>query len=83
MLLSRHCTVQSFTTIDLDIIFAKVKDKGTRKLTLKQFKEALGLIAAKKGVTIEELEGQLLQSGGPVFTGVKTDNVKLHDDKST
>ena len=49
-------------------------------LTLTQ---ALGLIAAKKGLTAEALEAQLLQSGGPVFTGVKTDKVKLHDDKST
>ena len=45
--------------------------------------QALGLIAEKKGLTFEQLESQLLESGGPVFTGVKVDKVKLHDDKST
>jgi len=72
-----------FTTIDLDIIFAKVKHKSARKINFKQFEDALEMIAEKKGCAFEELEDRLLGHGGPVFTGVKADKVKLHDDKTT
>ena len=66
---------KKFTSIDLDIIFAKVKAKASRKITFKQFKDAITLCAEKKGKSFEELEDYLLKSGGPVFTGVKTDKV--------
>jgi len=71
------------TTTDLDIIFAKVKNKGARRINFEQFRAALELCADKKHVYVEDLEAHLVASGGPVFTGVRADNVKLHDDKST
>ena len=77
-LLDKH-----FTTTDIDLIFAKVKTKGAKKITFQQFTSALELIAAKKGISTEELESRILSVGGPVFTGTKTEKVKWHDDKST
>lgn len=38
--------------------------------------------AIKKKVTFEALQQKILSTGGPVFTGTKTDKVKFHDDKS-
>ncbi len=39
-------------------------------------------MAAKKGVTTEVLTEKICATGGPAFSGTKTDNVKFHDDKS-
>ena len=49
-LLDKH-----LTTTDIDLIFAKVKTKGAKKITFQQFSSALELIAAKKGISNEEL----------------------------
>lgn len=38
------------TSTDIDLIFAKVKAKGARKITFDQFLQALELIAHKKGL---------------------------------
>lgn len=72
-----------FTTTDVDIIFAKVKDKTARKITFEQFKNALKEIAAKKGVTPDAIQGKVCEAGGPTFKGTKADFVKFHDDKTT
>lgn len=72
---------KSLTTTDIDLIFAKVKTKGAKKITFPQFKEALSHFAAKKGLT--SVEDQILAVGGPIFTGTKTEKVKWHDDKTT
>lgn len=71
------------TSTDIDIIFAKVKTKGKRKISLDQFKEGLKLVAAKKKLTVDELMAKAAAAGGPKFKGTKADFVKFHDDKTT
>ena len=70
------------TTTDLDIIFAKVKAKTEKKITLPQFTEAVRLCAEKKKMTSDELVAKI-SSEGPKFDGTKADYVKFHDDKTT
>ena len=71
------------TSTDIDIIFAKVKAKGTRKIDVAQFKQALELVAAKRKQTLEEVVAKAGGAGGPKFKGTKADFVKFHDDKTT
>jgi len=73
---------KKLTATDIDLIFAKVKDKAARKINYKQFSNAIAECATKKGTTFEALSEKLCATGGPVFTGTKADNVKYHDDKS-
>lgn len=73
---------KALTATDIDLIFAKVKDKAARKITLAQFTSGIAECAKKKKITAAELEAKILAVGGPVFTGTKVDNVKFHDDKS-
>ena len=70
------------TATDIDLIFAKVKDKSARKITFYQFEHALDQMAVKKGVKREAMMKQVMMSGGPTFVGTKADYVKFHDDKS-
>lgn len=60
---------KNLTATDIDLIFAKVKDKAARKITLPQFISALEHCAAKKKVSAEELTEKIKAVGGPVFTG--------------
>lgn len=46
---------KKFTATDVDLIFAKVKTKGARKITPEQFVVALEEISAKKGISFDEL----------------------------
>lgn len=43
------------TATDIDLIFAKVKDKAARKINYKQFEKAVEECAAKKGSNFEAL----------------------------
>ncbi|CDJ38283.1 hypothetical protein, conserved [Eimeria tenella] len=84
----KDCGVLSsskMTAVDADLIFAKVKDKGSKKISFLQFQEALKLVAAKKGMDLQTLQQKLAAEGseGPILTGTKADNVRFHDDKST
>ena len=74
--------VKLLTATDIDLIFAKVKDKAARKITLPQFTKGIQECATKKKITFEKLQDAILAVGGPVFTGTKTEAVKYHDDKS-
>lgn len=74
---------KKFTSTDVDLIFAKVKDKSARKISFSQFESALAQIATKKGVSKDNVAESLLKCGGPVLHGTKADFVKFHDDKST
>lgn len=75
---------KSFTRADADIIFAKVKDKGAKKISFSAFDEAVKLIAERKKISQEEMYN-LLSTGkeGPILTGTLPDAVRFHDDKST
>ena len=46
-----HLLDKKLTTTDIDIIFAKVKTKGAKKITFGQFNMALEEMAAKKGIS--------------------------------
>jgi hypothetical protein len=74
---------KKYTTTDVDINFAKIKDKTSKVITFAQFKEGLNLAAKKKGVDMDAITALIVKNGGPKFTGTKTDYVKFHDDKST
>jgi p25-alpha. len=71
-----------FTLIDVDIIFAQVKNPSQRKITFPQFESALYLIADQKGVHPEDIARTIFLSGGPKYEGTKPEPVRLHDDKS-
>jgi len=73
---------KNLTATDIDLIFAKVKDKAARKINFTQFLKGVEECATKKKITFEALEQKILSVGGPVFTGTKVDSVKFHDDKS-
>ena len=83
--LTKDCNLldKKLTATDVDLAFAKIKDKTARKITFDQFKKGLAEFATKKGVTVADVEAQILQAGGPKFTGTKADFVKFHDDKTT
>lgn len=69
------------TSTDIDLIFAKVKDKTERRITFAQFIKGLEKIAEKKGVSTEDVYSQIMSTGGPSFKGTQADYVKFHDDK--
>ncbi len=82
--LCKDCKVISkdCSATDVDLVFAQVKDKSSRKITFEQFKRAIEICAQKLKVTRAQLVDKMLLSDGPVFTGTKADAVKYHDDKS-
>ncbi len=73
---------KKLTTTDVDLIFAKSKDKAARRITFRQFDHALDDVAQKKGILKSELIQQIEKSGGPSFQGTKAGYNKFHDDKS-
>ncbi|PFH35711.1 p25-alpha family protein [Besnoitia besnoiti] len=73
------------TSVDADLIFAKIKPRGTTKINYSQFEEALKLVAEKKKVSLDKVLSTISEEGqdGPILQGTKADNVRFHDDKST
>jgi len=82
--LAKDCNIldKKLTPTDMDIIFAKIKDKAARKINFEQFKAGIANMAAKKGVSEDELSKAIIASGGPHFQGTKAEFNKFHDDKS-
>ncbi|CAJ1388080.1 unnamed protein product [Effrenium voratum] len=74
---------KSLTKTDVDIIFAKVVQKGHRRMYLEQFDSALELIADKRGMKLEDVWSHVRSCGGPVLNSTKADAVRFYDDKST
>lgn len=73
---------KGLTATDIDLIFAKVKDKAARKINYTQFAKGVEEMATKKKITFDALSAKLMEKGGPVFAGTKAEAVKYHDDKS-
>jgi hypothetical protein len=73
---------KKLTATDIDLIFAKVKDKAERRITYAQFEKALELCAEKKGSDLDTVKTLIQGSSGPVLSGTKTDDVRFHDDQS-
>ena len=69
------------TKTDIDLIFAKVKDKTARKITYAQFAQAIEQCAAKRGESQADLEATILASGGKTLTGTQAQATRFHDDK--
>eukprot|EP00879_Flechtneria_rotunda_P023090 GHRR01024409.1.p1 GENE.GHRR01024409.1~~GHRR01024409.1.p1 ORF type:complete len:485 (+),score=160.85 GHRR01024409.1:930-2384(+) len=82
--LCRDCGLQGkhLHTTDVDLIFTKVKAKGAHRISFEQFLTALGILAEKKVMALEEVVMQVLEAGGPIAHATKADSVRLHDDKS-
>jgi hypothetical protein len=82
--LAKDCKLidKKLTATDVDLIFAKVKDKTERKITFEQYLKAVEMFAEKKGASVEDVTMTILSHGGPVFSGTKADAVKFHDDKN-
>jgi len=73
---------RKYTKQDVDVLFAKVVVRGERKIRFEQFKDALRLVAAKKGVSNREVQEKVGESSGPKINATKADDVRFHDDKS-
>ena len=72
---------KKLTNTDVDLIFAKVKDKSERRITFAQFTNGLAEIAKKKGVDVSAINAKVGESKGPILAGTKADAVRFHDDK--
>jgi hypothetical protein len=84
--LAKDCGIldKKLTPTEIDLIFAKTKDHSVRKITYDQFAgRGIQLMAEKKGISAEQLAGDIQKAGGPQFHGTKAQHVKLHDDKTT
>lgn len=81
---SKDCKVlnKALTSTDIDLIFAKAKDKTARKITFAQFDAAVELCATKRGTAKEALVESILSHGAPTFSGTQAQANKFHDDKS-
>ena len=73
---------KKLTATDIDLIFAKIKDKSLRTITYDQFQKGLEHCAAKKGISFDDVVNIVTKVGGPVFNATKPEYNKFHDDKS-
>lgn len=73
---------KKLTQTDIDLIFAKVKAKGARRIAFGEFQVSLGHAGTKLGMTIEEVAAAITKAGGPITTATVADAVKFHDDKA-
>ena len=82
--MAKDCKIldKNLTATDMDLIFAKIKDKAARKITFAQFSKGIEECAKKKKISFDALSEKLCSIGGPVFTGTKAEAVKYHDDKN-
>lgn len=57
--------------------------QGSRRMSFKEFENALELLAGAKGVDREEVRQKVAASPGPACNATQASAVRLHDDKST
>jgi len=74
---------KKFRQVDVDSVFAKVLSKGKRRINLAQFKDAVRLIAAKRGCKVREVQDKITSSEGPHVHATKTVPTRFHDDKNS
>ena len=81
----KECGLQtkSFNAGICDIVFGKVKTKGSKVITFEQFSKALDEVAKETKKSRADVEAKILSHGGATYAGTKADYVKFHDDKST
>ncbi len=71
------------TRTNVDLIFTKVKAKGTTRLSYDQFLQALRMFAEKKRQHPTKIMLQVASIHGPTVSGTVADPNRFHDDKST
>ncbi|PRW56603.1 p25-alpha domain-containing [Chlorella sorokiniana] len=72
------------TAQELDVLFAKAKDRAARKLTFAAFLRLLALAASKKGAPLAEVAAAVAGLHGPTATGAtEPEYVRFHDDCTT
>ena len=54
---------------EADLVFAKVKVRGRKKISFSQFVDAMMLVAQKMGRDVMTVVRQILESGGPIVNG--------------
>ena len=72
----------TFSQTEADLVFARVKTKGERKISYLEFRWACALCAETSGTTYDAMVETVL-SGGPISTGTRAEYNKFHDDQST
>lgn len=60
---------RKLTAANVDLIFAKVKDKGERRIEFEHFEAALQLLADGKGESLEVVRQRIEKSAGPLNKG--------------
>ncbi|CAK9091907.1 Tubulin polymerization-promoting protein family member 3 (TPPP/p20) [Durusdinium trenchii] len=59
---------EDFTTVDADLIFARVKGRGARKIDFQTFRRALGEVAKKwESMTQEQVEDVICLASAPHY----------------
>ena len=71
---------KKLTATDVDMTFAKVKERTARRITFEQFMAGLAVFAQKKQVGAEEVHAKVASSAGPILRGTQADAVRFHDD---
>lgn len=71
-----------YTPTDADLLFARLKPKGGRKIDFPIFVKCLQAIAEKKKCAAPEVYQSIVDAGGPIYSGTKALPTKFHDDKS-
>eukprot|EP01069_Polyplicarium_translucidae_P013287 Polyplicarium_translucidae@DN872_c0_g1_i1.p1 len=72
-----------FTTTQADLVFAKAKQKGHRKLHMTDFDTAVTLMAQKKGVPKDAIAERIATTGGPIYVGTKAEAVRFYAKRSS
>eukprot|EP00382_Lankesteria_abbotti_P005398 CAMPEP_0113849268 /NCGR_PEP_ID=MMETSP0372-20130328/3015_1 /TAXON_ID=340204 /ORGANISM="Lankesteria abbotti" /LENGTH=162 /DNA_ID=CAMNT_0000818997 /DNA_START=88 /DNA_END=576 /DNA_ORIENTATION=+ /assembly_acc=CAM_ASM_000359 len=72
---------KDFTPTDADLLFAKHKPKGGRRIDFVAFKKCLEGVATKKKIDATDVIQQIEAAAGPLYTGTKALPTRFHDDK--
>ncbi len=73
---------ENLTRTDVDILFAKYKDRGKRTITFKQFKMALNDMASKKNMSYEEIARVIIACRPRLHGVTHAKKIKFYDDAS-
>jgi hypothetical protein len=78
--LAMHCNLvdEKCTPNDMDIIFAKVAEKGQRRIRFQQFASALSYIAQKKSVKLDSVLRAVANTRGPMHNATENEEVRFH-----
>lgn len=71
---------KKLTTTDVDMTFAKIKERTARRITFDQFMAGLAIFAEKKQCTADAVYAKVAGSQGPILRGTQAEAVRFHDD---